>query len=127
MKRSLYFLAILIAMIVWPSSSGKAQVKDSVYVIEQLGLNPYECCYGFILQSRQPKGTKIDEFRVRIIEGDGKFLTGQSSSPFRCWRWPDYDRRRFMPAPPLLRLALPVMLTAAFLPHCRWIPPSTLG
>lgn len=96
MKRSLYFLAILIAMIVWPSSSGKAQVKDSVYVIEQLGLNPYECCYGFILQSRQPKGTKIDEFRVRIIEGDGKFLTGQSSSPFRWLVFQDYDSVRWL-------------------------------
>lgn len=87
------FLALLIAlaMAMMPSSAVQAQTKDSVYVIEQLGLNPYECCYGFILQSRQPKGNKIDEFRVRILEGRGVFLTGQSSSPFRWNVFQGYD------------------------------------
>ncbi|MCC7436861.1 MAG: T9SS type A sorting domain-containing protein [Armatimonadetes bacterium] len=85
------FLGLLITMFVIPSSAVRAQTKDSVYVIEQLGLNPYECCYGFILQSRQPKGNKIDEFRVKIIEGRGVFLSGQSSSPFRWNVFQSYD------------------------------------
>lgn len=92
MKRCLFLLlALLLAVVMLPSSEAHAQVKDSLYVIEQLGLNPYECCYGFILQSRQPKGTKIDEFRLRIIGGSGVFLTGQSSSPFRWTVFQSYD------------------------------------
>ncbi len=95
--RFLLLLAALAALIAAPEANAQ-KVKDSVFVIEQITGQPYQCCFGFIVKSRQRKPQSIDEFAVRLLDSRARFLPGQSSSPPNWTVFQSVDSVRWLAA-----------------------------
>lgn len=54
---------------------------DSVQIV-QTPAGTYVCCYDFLVTNRTQGGTKISEFRFRIVSGRGRIVTGETDAPF---------------------------------------------
>jgi len=73
-------LSLFIPFLSQPQNASAQQViRDSVQVLSQPGLNPYECCYTFIV-SNHSSGS-IREFWIQLISGSGEFISGRAGSP----------------------------------------------
>lgn len=55
--------------------------NDSVQIIETPA-GTYVCCYDFLVTNRTQGGTKISEFRFRIVAGRGRIVAGETDAPF---------------------------------------------